>query len=219
MVIAALSGLGGWSRWQFVGFFGIVEAAWGLASIHGPNIWRLPVAQVSTPRGTPVKLAASTLLVPHWAAVGRVAGGLTLVVIAVWQEGLAAGVVFLPLASVLLAGTILALSALTARLGALRPDIDVLQLVVRWRSRESEVPAFSLGASVLQVALSILTIPAIKLMEPSALYAGGLGLRVEALLATAVFTAALLGVAAFAWRGHIAWSAPLEQEVEAEQNA
>jgi hypothetical protein len=219
LVVTALSGLGDWSRWQFVAFFGMVEAAWGLSNILGPNIWRLPVAQVATSPRTSVKLAASTLLIPHWAGAGRVAGGLTLIAAAASQEGATAGVVLAPVESVLIAVGILATSALAARFGVARPEVDVLQLVVRWRARETEVPAFSLSASVLQLLLSIVPIPFVKLFEPTAVFSGGVGVRAETLLVTAGLSVVFVVFSLAAWRGHISWSAPAEQETEAEENA
>ena len=68
-----------------------------------------------------------------------------------------------------LAWSILALSAIVAWAGVTRPDIDVIQLMVRWGRRENELPAISIGASVLQFLLSIATIPAAKLLPPSVL--------------------------------------------------
>ena len=55
--LSALGGLAPWSPWQFVGAFGVLEAASGLANVISPNIWRLPVAQVETSRRTDVELA------------------------------------------------------------------------------------------------------------------------------------------------------------------
>jgi len=63
--VTALGGPAPWSRWQFVGAFGVVEAASGLANVISPNIWRLPVAELQTSGRTNVKLAASALLLPH----------------------------------------------------------------------------------------------------------------------------------------------------------
>lgn len=60
----ALGGLAPWSRWQFIGVFGLLEAASGLANVISPNIWRLPVAELTTSGRTEVKLAASSLLLP-----------------------------------------------------------------------------------------------------------------------------------------------------------
>ncbi len=84
----ALGGLAPWSRWQFIGAFGIFEAASGLVNIISPNVWRLPVAELTTSGRTDVKLAGSTLLLPHWGGLARSAAGLVCIAAAVWQEGL-----------------------------------------------------------------------------------------------------------------------------------
>jgi hypothetical protein len=62
----ALGGLAPWTRWQFVGLFGILEIAAGLANVISPNLWRLPIAELNTSSRTRVQLAASTILLPHW---------------------------------------------------------------------------------------------------------------------------------------------------------
>ena len=64
------------------------------------------------------------------------------------------------------AWSILAISAVLARLGVARPEIDVVQLVVRWGRREKELAPVSIGAAVFQFLLSIVTIPAVKLLPP-----------------------------------------------------
>src|SRR5919109_5008278 len=74
---AALSLLGGlepWTNRQFVGLFGAIELAMGLAYLFAPNAWRLPVAEANTPR-TDIRLAASTVLIPHWIALAKALGG------------------------------------------------------------------------------------------------------------------------------------------------
>ena len=73
---AALGGVEPWTGWQFVGAFGVIEAASGLANVISPNIWRLPVAELQTNERTDVKLAASALLLPHWGGLARFGAGL-----------------------------------------------------------------------------------------------------------------------------------------------
>src|SRR5919197_5739849 len=73
--LSALGGLAPWSPWQFIGAFGVLEAASGIANVISPNIWRLPVAEVKTSQRTGVELAASALLLPHWAALARFGAG------------------------------------------------------------------------------------------------------------------------------------------------
>jgi hypothetical protein len=38
LTITALGGLGSWTRWQFVGAFGVIETASGLANVITPNL-------------------------------------------------------------------------------------------------------------------------------------------------------------------------------------
>jgi hypothetical protein len=219
LTATALGGLAPWSRWQFIGAFGVIEAASGLANVISPNIWRLPVAELETSERTDVKLAASALLLPHWGGLARCAAGLVCLVVAAWQEGLgsaSAGLVPLLLA---LAWSILAVSALLARAGVARPDLDVVQFVVRWRRREKEVRPISLGAATLQFLLSISTIPAVKLLAPSVLYQPEVGPSLNALVLAVVLSAALLTLASLVWAGRIEWHAPREQQREADEHA
>src|SRR5688500_3351871 len=84
LTVTAIGGLGEWGRWQFAGLFGAVEAASGLASVILPNIWRLPVAELQTDSKTRVKLAASTMLIPHWGGLARTLAGGVLLAGAAW---------------------------------------------------------------------------------------------------------------------------------------
>src|SRR5687767_9728842 len=88
LTVTALGGLGEWSSWQIAGLFGVIEAAGGLANIIVPNIWRLPVAELQTSSRTPVRLAASTILIPHWAGAARSLAGLLLMAVAAWEQGI-----------------------------------------------------------------------------------------------------------------------------------
>jgi hypothetical protein len=167
LTVTALGGLGSWSRWQFIGLYGVIEAASGLANVISPNIWRLPIAELQTGKRAEVKLAASTLLIPHWAGLARSGAGLVCIAIAAWKEGLgpaSAGLVPFALA---LAWSIVAISAVLARAGVARPNVDVVQFVVRWGGREKEMTPISIGASFFQFLLSVATIPAVKLLPPS----------------------------------------------------
>jgi len=118
-----------------------------------------------------------------------------------------------------LAWSVLAFSALLARAGVARPDIDVFQLVVRWGRREKELPPVSIGASVLQFLLSIATIPAAKLLPPSVLYQPELGPSLKALLLALILSVVLLGLVYVLWSGRIEFRAPPEQQREAEEHA
>ena len=214
-----LGGLAPWSRWQFIGAFGVIEAASGLANVVSPNIWRLPIAQLQTSERTDVRLAASTLLLPHWGGLARCAAGVVCMGIASWQVGLgAASAALVPLV-LAVACSILALSAVLARAGVARPDLDVIQFVVRWRHRENAVAPISIGASILQFVLGIVTLPAVKLLSPSVLYQPELAPSWQALLLALVASLVLVAVVCLLWAGRLGVSAPREQEREAEEHA
>jgi hypothetical protein len=216
---AALGGLEPWSRWQFIGMFGAIETASGLANVISPNIWRLPVAELQTSERTDLKLAASALLLPHWGGLARSAAGLVSLAIAAWHDGLGpASLALLPFL-LALAWSILAVSAVLARVGVARPDRDVVQFVVRWGRREKELQPLSLGASAFQVVLAIVTIPAAKLLPPSVLYQPELGPSAPALLISLAVSAALLALVYALWAGRIELTAPPEQQREAEEQS
>jgi hypothetical protein len=216
---AALGGVEPWTRWQFVGAFGALEAAAGLANVVSPNVWRLPVAELHTSRRTDVKLAASALLLPHWGGLARCGAGVVCLALAAWQEGVGPATAALAPFVLALAWIVLALSALLARAGVARPDLDVFQLAVRWGRREAELPAVSIGASVLQFLLSIATIPLVKALPPSVLYQPELGPSATALAGSLVVSAVLLALVLAAWAGRIERRAPREQQREAEEHA
>jgi hypothetical protein len=219
LTITALGGLGEWSNWQFAGLFGVIEAAGGLANIIVPNIWRLPVAELQTSARTRIKLAASTILIPHWGGAARSAAGLLLMGVAAGQEGL--GPASIGLVPLLLAVSvvIVGLSAIVARAGVARPNVDVVQFVVRWNRKEHELPAISLGASVVQFCLSLITIPAVKTLPPGALYQPELGPSTEALLVSVGSAAVITGLVYALWGSRVDWHAPREQQREAEEHA
>jgi hypothetical protein len=215
----ALGGLAPWSRWQFLGAFGVLEAASGLANVISPNVWRLPVAQLQTSERTDAKLAASALVLPHWGGLARSAAGLVCVALAAVHEGVSVASVGLVPLALALACSILAISALLARFGVARPDLDVFQLAVRWRGREKESRPVSIGASVFQFLLSVATLPVAKLLPPSVLYQPELAPSREALLLTLALAVVLGALAYAAWSGRIEWRASPEQQREAEQHA
>ena len=143
LTATALGGLAPWTRWQFIGLYGVIETASGLANIITPNVWRLPVAELQTNRRTEVKLAMSALLLPHWGGLVRCVAGLACLAIAAWQAGLGPASALLAPFVLLLAWSIVAVSAALARAGIARPEIDVLQFVVRWAGREKELTPLS----------------------------------------------------------------------------
>jgi len=86
--MTALGGLAPWTRWQFVGAFGVIEAASGLANVITPNVWRLPIAELETSRRTELKLTPSVVLLPHWGGLARWAAGVVCIGLAAWKTGL-----------------------------------------------------------------------------------------------------------------------------------
>jgi hypothetical protein len=217
--LIALGGLEPWSRWQFIGAFGVLEAASGLANVISPNIWRLPVAELQTSERTQIELAGSTMLIPHWAALARFAAGLVLIAIAASREGLAlASLALVPLI-LALAGLVLAVSAVFARVAVIRPEFDVFQANVQWGGRLREFPPVSLSAVVLQLLLSIVTVPAAKLLDPTALYQPELAPSLGALLAVLVASAIAGLLVYLLWSSRVAGRAPAEQQREAEEHA
>ena len=217
--VTALGGVAPWSRWEFVGAFGALEAASGLANVLSPNIWRLPVAQLQTADRTDVQLAASALLLPHWGGLARCGAGVVCLGLAGWQQGLGPGSLALVPFLLAIAWSILAISALLARAGVARPERDVVQIMVRWGGRVRELPAMSIGAAIFQFLLSIATIPAVKLLPPSVLFGPELGPSARAVLVSAAVSAVLLGLVYVLWSGRVALAAPAEQQREAEEHA
>ena len=216
---ALLGGLEPWTQWEFIGLFGAIEVASGLANVISPNIWRLPVAELQTSSRTDVKLAVSALTIPHWGGLARAAAGLVCLGLAAWQEGLgAASVLLVPF----LAGigwSILALAAVIACFGVARPDLDVVQFVVRWGRREREAPPISIGASVLQFVLAIATIPVVKTLPPSVLYQPEVAPSQNALALVLAVSIVLLVLVYVLWHGRIDLTAPAGQQREAEEHA
>lgn len=219
LTITMLGGLGDWSRWQFVGMFGMVECASGLANIVLPNIWRLPVSEVQTKERTKVHLAPSVVFIPHWAAGARAAAGLVLMMIAAVDVGVGPATLALPIFVALIALIVTAASIAVARAGVERPDIDVVQFVIRRPRAEIELPAISIGASILQFILSIATIPIAKSLPPSAFYQPEIGPSWETLAGTLAVALVVCAAALLTWRGRIDWRAPRDQQREAERFA
>jgi hypothetical protein len=216
LTATVLGGIAPWTRWQFIGMFGVVEVASGLANVLSPNIWRLPIAELQTSERTDVKLAASAMLLPHWGGLARAAAGFVCMGLAAWQEGIAP-VTLLLLPFVLeLAWLVLAFSAVIARAGVAYPELDVLQFVVRLGRSEKELAPISIGASVLQFLLSIVTLPIAKLLPPSVLYQPAFGPSGLALLLALGVSALASAIAYLLWSGRVVLRASREQQREAE---
>lgn len=216
LTATVVGGIAPWTRWQFIGLFGVVEVASGLANVLSPNIWRLPIAQLQTSRRTNVELAASALLIPHWGGLARTAAGLVCIALTGWQEGIAPVTLLLVPLVLGLAWLVLALSALIARAGVAHPELDVLQFVVRLGRSERELEPISIGASILQFVLSVATLPIAKLLPPSILYRPAFGPSAAALLLTLASTAGATAAVYLAWSHRVVLRASREQQREAE---
>lgn len=220
LTLLALGGLDEWSRIQFLGLFAVLEVSRGLAFLVCPNIWRLPVAEANTSRRTRVRLAASTVLAPHWGAAANCLAGMILGVIALVDAGGSAATLLLPLEVAFCVAIYVSTSLLAARLGVAHPERDVYFFVLKRPGHEDHVyPGMSAGAMCVQFVLGIGTFPAVKLLPSGVLYRPEFAPSVG-LLAWTGAIAALLGAAAFAaWNGRLAWRAPREQQREAERFA
>jgi hypothetical protein len=196
--------------------FGVVEVASGLANVLSPNVWRLPVAELQTSERTEVRLAASALLLPHWGGLARAAAGSVFIALAGWQEGIAPVSLLLVPLVVALAWFVLAASAVLARGGVARPDLDVVQLVVLWGRRKTELTPISVGASAFQFLLTVVTLPIAKLLSPSVLYQPAIGPSPTALVVVLALSAGSGAAAYVVWSGRVALDAPAEQQREAE---
>ena len=220
LAVMALGGLGAWTDWQFIGFFGLLEVASGLAFIFGPNVWRLPVAEANTSNRTAIRFAASTVFIPHWAAGAKCLAGLAMLAYAATRAGLGPATLALPLVVLLIAGAILAVSAAVARLGVARPDLDVIHVVIERPERPAlRLPGISLGGMVIQLAINIGAFPAVKFLRPDILYRPEIGPAPAMLYATLVTALALSATALLVWKGRVCWRAPVEQQREAERAA
>ena len=115
---------------------------------------------------------------------------------------------------------VVALSALAARWGVARPDIDVVHFVVRRPSRKDiEIPGLSISAAVLQILLGAFTLPTIKLLPASAMYQPELAPSPQFLAGMVAAASIAVAAALWAWRGRISLRAPHEQQRKAEEPA
>ncbi len=213
-----LNALDGWTTWQFVGLFGIVEAGGGLANVITPNLWAMPVVEQETSKRTRTVLALDILMMPHWGGFARSGAGIAMIVLAGIQEGFGPATALLPVLCVIVALLQISLSLLIARGGVERPDYDVLQITLNWY-KAIDLPPISLSASALQFFLSLITIPAVTVIAPGAIFQPEIGPSALTLasLSIATVVATVLGLAA--WNGRYARHAPREQLEEAEARA
>lgn len=220
LTLLLFGGLGDYSGAQFVGVFGIFEIATALAFVFCPNIWRLPVMEAETSDRTAVHLALSAIRIPHWAGGAKAIAGAAMVAWSGWKEGYAPEAVLILPFSIAVGVFVMTASAIAARLGVLRPDLDVVQFVIRRPGKkEMALPGTSITASFLQIMLGTFTLPALKLLPPSAFFSPGIGPSFELTL-WSIGVAALTTAGMFwTWRGRLAWQAPREQQRKAEEPA
>jgi hypothetical protein len=119
----------------------------------------------------------------------------------------------------LLVVALLGVSAAIARIGVAYSSLDTVQFVVRWRERETELAPLSISASIQQFVLGILTLPAVKALNPGALYQPAFSPSLELLAIAGLIAVVFLLATALLWSGHIQWRAPEEQQREADRNA
>lgn len=217
LTIFALGGLGEWTPTQFIGLFGLVEIGAGAAFVLGPNIWRLPVAEAEIAPREHVRLAASTVLTPHWAGGVKSIAGAALLAWAVATEGLTTESLGLPAIACAVCLAALSASALAARTGVAHPGADVVRIVVQRPGKpDLRPPAQSIGASIVQLLLNIGVFPLVKVLPPSTFYQPEVGPSPATLGWAAGISGALLVATVIAWHGRISWRAPGRQQQEAE---
>ena len=197
--------------------FGVLEAASGLAKCISQHL-AAPRRAAPDERRTQIELAGSALLIPHSAALARFGAGGVLMAVAAWHEGFAlASVALIPLV-LALAWLILVISAAFARVALIRPEVDVVQVSVRWGG-PSESSSREPQRRRASVSLSISTVSAAKLLDPTVLYQPELAPSLGALLAV-LTAAATAGVLVYLlWSGRVAATARAEQQREAEEHA
>ncbi len=218
LTIVVIGGLGDWTPTQFVGAFGIFEIATAIAFMFCPNIWRLPVIEAETSDRTEIKLAWSVVFIPHWAAAAKAIPGVGMVAFAAQKEGIGAatfGILPLVLATAVF---VVGVSVAFARWGVHRPDLDVIQVVVRRAARSDiELPGISVSASVVQIVLGAITLPVVKVASPSTLFRPEVGPSNSALGTLVCLSVGSVVISLWAWRGRLAFRAPREQQRKAEE--
>ncbi|OAI38721.1 hypothetical protein AYO38_09145 [bacterium SCGC AG-212-C10] len=221
LTVSAIGGLGEWTKPQFVGMFGLIEVATGAAFVICPNIWRLPVAEAKLgTRGQDVKFAASTILIPHWVGGVKSIAGIACVAFAAFSEGVSFATPALALLVVYVAAASVGLSMLFARAGVMRPDLDVVGIVLKRPGHSDHaLPEISLGSSIVQLLLNVCSFPSVKLFSPGVLYRPEFGPSSGALAWGAILSAVILAAGFLAWWGRLGLRAPRAQQRDAEQFA
>ncbi|HUF53236.1 MAG TPA: hypothetical protein VMR52_05610 [Dehalococcoidia bacterium] len=218
----ALSLVGGtepWSSAQFVGLFGLLEAGLGLGFVFAPNVWRLPVAEANTSDRTSIRLAASTALIPHWAALAKAGGGFAMLTYAAAAEGISTATLSILALAILIGIAFMAVTVAVARIGVAWPEYDVFFVSIRMLGRKlRDLPGLTISGIIIQLLTNTGIYPTVKLLSPSALYRPEFGPSVPFFVAIAVTTACASAVALVAWRGRISWGASAPQQSEAERD-
>jgi hypothetical protein len=218
LALSLLGGIRPWTDAQFVGLFGLVEAALGLGYLFAPNAWRLPVAEANTPDRTAVRLAASTQLVPHWAALAKVAGGLAMLAYAAAREGVSPATLGVIPEIALIAIAFLAVTVAVARIGVARPGLDVFFVTVRRPGHEPrDLPGLTASGLVVQLLSTMAIFPLVEVLEPGALFQPELAPSAAMLGVTLAAALTASAVAVAAWWGRMSWAAPDAQQQEAER--
>lgn len=217
LTVAALGGLGEWTNAQFLGLFGTIEIATGVAFIFLPNIWRLPVAEAKV-RSVDIHFAASAIFLPHWAGGVKSIAGLILVGYAAFAEGVGFATPGLVLVVLAITGASVGISMLFARAGTARPDLDVyIVTIARPGKPDMKLPEISIGASIVQLILSMGTLPAFKLLPPGVLYQPEIGPSLETLAWCFAVAGGLLALGFASWAGRLSWKAAPVQQRDAEE--
>lgn len=220
LTLVVLGGLGDWTAMQFTGAFGVFEIATAFAFMFCPNIWRLPVAEAETKQGTEIQLAASVAFIPHWAGGAKAIAGTGMLIAAMVTEGVSpASIGLVPLAFA--TGVfVIAVSAIVARWGVARPDLDVVKIIVRRpRHKDRELPGISLSASLVQIVLGAITLPIVKVLPASTLYQPQIAPSMQFLVGMVVASVVSVLGALLVWRGRLAGRAGREQQRKAEEPA
>ncbi|MEO9254330.1 MAG: hypothetical protein ABI305_02235 [Tepidiformaceae bacterium] len=218
LTLLVLGGLGSWSGTQFVGFFGLMELATGVAFIFGPNAWHLPVVAAETRPGENTHLSLSILRIPHWAGGVKSIAGAGCLMWAGSKEGVGPGSIAIFALALCVFASCMAVSVLVARWGVAHPEHDVFQFILKRPKHEDRLlPAVSVSALALEALFNIGPFPFVKAFPPTLLYSPELVPSRAFLLWVAGITLLLVGAALVVWWGRFSFQAPREQQRHAEE--